>query len=339
MENNVDVMIQSSDEPIIDHFSVTDVLADDVADVLADVLADDVTDDVADVVTDDVTDVLEMADDVATDVAEQSLFATQILPEIPPEYIFVIPYRDRIPEKYYFIEHMQTILVSKKSFRFLFIHQTDSRTFNRGAMKNIGFITTKMHYPTTYKNVTLIFNDVDTMPKENGLINYETQQGVVKHFYGFRFSLGGIVSIKGNDFERCNGYPNFYGYAYEDNLLYKRCQNNGIDIDRSNFFEIGDQRITHSNRNGPFRTIRRDEFDRFVANTTEGIYQIFRLKYTIEQFNDFSGFINVLHFDTPYLDNVAENVLYDTRITSQPFKPTTKQVRTAIQPFSRMKFM
>jgi hypothetical protein len=225
------------------------------------------------------------------------------------------------------------------SYRILFIHQQDKRSFNRGAMKNIGFITAKLQYPNEYKNITLVFNDVDTMPKTKGIINYDTTIGKVKHYYGFRFSLGGIFSMKGQDFEKCNGFPNFYGYAYEDNLLHKRCQNNAIDIERVNFFPIGDANIIHTNNSGPYRTIKKSEFDRFINNTTEGIYQLFKVKYTIEPINNNSGFINVHSFETPYPDNIQENILYDTRLTSQPFRPSNKQIRKSIQPYLKMRFI
>jgi hypothetical protein len=42
------------------------------------------------------------------------------------------------------------------------------------------------------------------------LINYATTVGNIKHFYGFTFTLGGIVSITGEDFEKMNGYLNLW---------------------------------------------------------------------------------------------------------------------------------
>jgi len=39
--------------------------------------------------------------------------------------------------------------------------QCDSRTFNRGATKNIGFIAARLKYTNDYKDITFIFNHVD----------------------------------------------------------------------------------------------------------------------------------------------------------------------------------
>ena len=60
-----------------------------------------------------------------------------------PSLIFIIPYRDRKQHKDMFIDHMKKILDSsseKQSYTFYFSHQYDYRPFNRGAMKNIGFL-------------------------------------------------------------------------------------------------------------------------------------------------------------------------------------------------------
>ena len=137
---------------------------------------------------------------------------------------------------------MSFILEDKNDYEIFFSHQCDERQFNRGATKNIGFLSVKKKYPNDYKNITFIFNDVDTLPFHK-IFDYETTEGIVKHYYGFTYALGGIVVIKGSDFEKSNGYPNYWGWGNEDSVFQKRCLTHNLQIDRTQFFQIGSPEI------------------------------------------------------------------------------------------------
>ena len=96
----------------------------------------------------------------------------------------------------FFTVYMKFLLedMPTEKYRIYFVHQCDNRPFNRGAMKNIGFLAIRNMYPNEYKNITLVFHDVDNLPYTKGILNYDTRPGAVKHFFGYSFSLGGIVS-------------------------------------------------------------------------------------------------------------------------------------------------
>jgi hypothetical protein len=165
---------------------------------------------------------------------------------MPPQKIFIIPYRSRENQKAEFLKHMRENILADEpadSYEIYFAHQCDARPFNRGAMKNIGFIAMRQKYPADYRKITFIFHDVDTMPSEKTLFDYETVPGVVKHFYGYAFALGGMFSIKGADFERSLGFPNFWGWGLEDNMMQDRCLKIGLTIDRTQFYHMRDPRI------------------------------------------------------------------------------------------------
>ena len=125
-----------------------------------------------------------------------------------------------------------------------------------------------------------MFNDIDTIPFSN-IFNYETIQGTVKHFYGFNYALGGIVSFNGSDFEDINGFPNFWGWGMEDNVLQKRCETKGLKIDRSEFFPIGNPNILHL-FDGVQRIINSKETSKEPTNNIDGLITIHNLNYSID---------------------------------------------------------
>jgi hypothetical protein len=223
-----------------------------------------------------------------------------------PKLVFIVPYRNRPQHKFFFTNYMTTILKdSDINYEIYISHQCDARSFNRGATKNIGFISVKNKYPEHYKNITFVFNDIDTLPFAN-IFNYETTHGIVKHFYGFNYALGGIVSITGADFEATNGYPNFWGWGMEDNVLQKRCEKIGLKIDRSQFFPIGNPQILQL-FDGVSRLInRKDPWRATHDNGIDGIRTINKLEYTIdsESKNPLDN-IHIINADNIYIINIV----------------------------------
>jgi hypothetical protein len=198
-----------------------------------------------------------------------------------PKRVFIVPYRNRVQHKFFFSKYMSFILEDCDDYEIYFSHQCDARIFNRGATKNIGFLSVKEKYPNDYQNITFIFNDIDTIPF-NKIFDYETSAGVVKHYYGFKYALGGIVVIKGADFERINGYPCFWGWGMEDNVLQKRCNKAKIVIDRTVFYNIGSPEILQL-FDGISRIIsKKDPWRMENDNGIDGLKTISKLLYYID---------------------------------------------------------
>ena len=199
-----------------------------------------------------------------------------------PKRVFIVPYRNRVQHKFFFSKYMSFILEDKDDYEIYFSHQCDARTFNRGAIKNIGFIAIKNKYPEHYKDITFIFNDVDTIPFYK-IFDYETTHGIVKHYYGFKYALGGIVVMKGSDFEKTNGFPCFWGWGMEDNVLQKRCDAVGLKIDRSIFYNIGSPEMLQL-FDGISRIIsKKDPWRGDNDNGIDGLRTLSQLKYTIDE--------------------------------------------------------
>lgn len=199
-----------------------------------------------------------------------------------PNTVFIVPYRDREPHRKALLEAMAENLVdwNLETYKIMFVHQCDKRPFNRGAMKNIGFIAVKNAYPRDYHNITLVFHDVDTWPCEKGLVSYSTTQGVVRHFYGYDFALGGMVAIKACDFEMCGGFPNLWGWGIEDNTLQDRVLSAGLSIDRSNFYCIDDPRIRRM-FDGVTRLVAIRDPGAYRRGVLDGLRHVHNLRYHV----------------------------------------------------------
>jgi hypothetical protein len=233
---------------------------------------------------------------------------------VVPKFVFIIPYRDREPHRMFFSTYIYKIMedLPREDWNFYFVHQNDKRPFNRGAMKNIGFLALKDAFPNHYKDIIFIFNDIDTLPYDKNILNYHTEYGVVKHFYGFNFALGGIFSIRGVDFERINGFPNFWAWGGEDNLINERAKQFGLTIDRSNFYTIGNINILQF-ADGMKRLICRDELaTSIMPNNTDGLTKLINVTYMkyddthMIDVNTFDTYIHYsqLHFEEQSLDRL-----------------------------------
>jgi hypothetical protein len=199
-----------------------------------------------------------------------------------PETVFIVPYRDREPHRKALLEAMADNLAdwNPDTYKIMFVHQCDKRPFNRGAMKNIGFIVIKNAFPKDYQDITIVFHDVDTWPCEKGLVSYSTTQGVVRHFYGYDFALGGLVAIKAGDFEMCGGFPNLWGWGIEDNTLQDRVLDVGLSIDRSNFYHIDDPRIRRM-FDGMTRLVAVRDPGAYRRGVLDGLRHVHDLQYHI----------------------------------------------------------
>ena len=252
-----------------------------------------------------------------------------------PKIIFIVPYRNRVSHQFFFSKYMTSNLKDNNDFEIYFAHQSDERPFNRGASKNIGFLAMKNKYQENYKEITFVFNDIDTIPFTN-ILEYETKKGIVKHFYGFDYALGGIVAILGEDFEKINGFPNYWGWGMEDAILHQRCEKNNIIIDRNNFYPIGSPEILHL-FDGVARIINKKETMLSKKdNGLDGLTTLYKIKYFIDikssnpddnlyLFIDDKKcifFINILDFNCSTLPDKEKFYEYDLR------EPTSRIMNT-----------
>jgi hypothetical protein len=214
--------------------------------------------------------------------------------------IILVPYRDRIEHKTFFLNYLDKVV---DDYRVFFVHQCDNRPFNRGAMKNIGFLAVKALYPD-YKNVTLVFNDVDIMPYTKGVFAYDTVPGVIKHNYGYPTCLSASFAIKAGDFEAINGFPNLWEWGLEDTLIQHRALKAKLVIDRRQFHPVGSRKVLQLFDGMERMVAVRGEAATAAAHQNDGLRTL-TCRYEIE-----GNMIQVRHFEVPHapVATVTKNI-------------------------------
>lgn len=256
--------------------------------------------------------------------------------EKAPKYVFIVPYRDRYSQLICYINQMSYILEDLEHYEIIISHQKDNRIFNRGAMKNLGFIYIKNKYPESYKSINFIFQDVDTLPSYKNMFNYETEEGKIKHYYGFKQTLGGLLSVKGSDYEYLNGFPNLWGWGYEDNCLYKRCYYKKVEVDRSVFYDAYDKEIIqlgYGNENKLDREVNITGKQKLISdNGYDGISTIKNESYSINNSLKLPKNNKVLVIDfknwiVPETEKNVKVVKYNKEYLQEKQKPTLTSIR------------
>jgi hypothetical protein len=237
------------------------------------------------------------------------------------EYVFIVPYRDRETHKHFFDRHMKYILedYDPRTYDIIFSHQNNNLPFNRGAMKNIGFLYAKEKY-ANYKEINFIFNDVDTLPYRKGLLDYNVKQNEIKHYYGFTFALGGIFSIKGADFEKIDGFPNLWSWGYEDNIMQERALAQKITLNRNHFYPMFHPNILHI----------LDEYSKKLSLKNKSLYEnnkvldgLSTLKNINYRFNNETNMLDITAFECLYDSNDSSLISHlnlPSMVKKHPFK-------------------
>jgi hypothetical protein len=187
-------------------------------------------------------------------------------------------------------------------------------------MKNIGFLYAKEKY-SHYKDITFVFHDVDTLPFKKGLLDFTLRDNEIKHYYGFKYCLGGIFAIKGKDFERINGFPSFWNWGWEDTVLYERAIAAKLIVNRDQYFDFGNHSILHM-IDRPTRDISRNMYDHYKnGNVLDGLNTLQHVRYVKEDRLDIESFVCLYY---PFDKSVRHYPIKDTTIPTNAPVPKTR---------------
>jgi hypothetical protein len=148
----------------------------------------------------------------------------------------IIPYRDRLESLLVFLNNMVVYLIAQKiNFGIFLIEPEASLQFNRGFLMNIGFNEMLKSYmqPQGYNSSQaywdcFIFHDVDMIPQDIRVeyscdrhLPIQMAMAVQKYYYKYLpHYFGGVTAFTRDQFEKVNGYSNFYfGWGSEGKLF------------------------------------------------------------------------------------------------------------------------
>lgn len=159
--------------------------------------------------------------------------------------VVITPYRDRPRQKDTFISHMRAFL-EEKGIPYIIViaeQSDDGRPFNRGAMKNIGYLEVKKFLKATIiddSHVVYVNQDIDVLPKSQECIYAIPNEDTVYNPYGVKQCLAKIHMQSSKVMETSNGYPNnYWAWGLEDVCMQARAESHGFKIDRTNFEWLG----------------------------------------------------------------------------------------------------
>jgi hypothetical protein len=148
----------------------------------------------------------------------------------------IVPYRDRYFDLIKFKNRITEYLSdSGINYYLIIVEQDDAKSFNRGKLLNIGTI-----YAKKLGCDYVVFHDLDMLPEEVDYsysdipLHLATNLIGTKDFKRIVFDqyFGGVTLFPIETFEEINGYSNnYWGWGYEDDDLFYRCDYYNIPLE------------------------------------------------------------------------------------------------------------
>ena len=123
--------------------------------------------------------------------------------------------------------------------------------------------------------------------------------------------MGGAWAIKGGDFERTGGFPNYWGWGMEDNTMKWRVDNIKLHINYDEF--ITDKtKLYFFNRNQKKERYIGTENARYSKYfpTFSNLNNIKNIKYSANEVDKNIKMINITHFNTTEIKYDKQKIKY-----------------------------
>ncbi|CAF0819101.1 unnamed protein product [Brachionus calyciflorus] len=163
----------------------------------------------------------------------------------------VIPYKDRLHNLNYFMNHMHPFLQRQElEYQIFVVEQMNDDLFNKGVLMNSAFLEIRNIYNYTNPDLNsfpfdcIIYHDVDLLPEDDRIL-YSCPSAKPRHLSvaidKFKYKIfyyrliGGVLNFKIYHFVKANGYSNeYWGWGGEDDDMEVRLTNLKIGYERPN---------------------------------------------------------------------------------------------------------
>ena len=151
-----------------------------------------------------------------------------------PKLGIIVPYRNRRTHLNHFTTAIKNYFNNSKiNYELIIVEQADKKSFNRGALLNIG-VKKAQELECTY----VALHDVDMLPEDVDYSDVRVPTHLATNFISenkemkrivFDEYFGGVTLFPINDYFHVNGYSNkYWGWGFEDDDLMLRCIENNI---------------------------------------------------------------------------------------------------------------
>lgn len=230
----------------------------------------------------------------------------------------IVPFRDRFDELMEFAPAMHTFLnEANVAHEIIVVNQVDSYRFNRAALINAGFVHT-LDTEIDY----IVMHDVDLIPQTHQ-IKYEYPSDGPVHIaspelhpkYHYANYVGGILMFSHNDFKKVNGMSNnFWGWGREDDELFLRIRDVGLELHRPKGVTTGYETFKHVHdkvkRPRDYKRIGDQKKQQFKRDLKGGFHTLKHKVARIDELNINSTPVKILHVElecnkeeTPWCEN------------------------------------
>ncbi|XP_062572946.1 beta-1,4-galactosyltransferase 1-like [Saccostrea cucullata] len=201
----------------------------------------------------------------------------------------IIPYRNREAHlKRLLLNLIPKLQRQLLDFTIYVIEQKENEAFNRGMMRNIGYVEAKKRFDYD----CYIFNDADTIIEDDRNL-FKCGQDFVHHLVSgvrrynyslpYRGLLGGVIAINDQQMMTLNGYSNmFFVWGGEDDNLFDRFMESNLWFDRTDYQDGLVTTLAHKKDKkfvSRYRTLTKTRHSRKFDGVSSLQYELILVKY------------------------------------------------------------